>query len=122
MEFYINSIYFSNGHYGIESAAQGYFGKTATELTLSQIAYLCAVHNNPSLYDPYTNHENTLNRRDRILDQMLATGNIDKEMYNEAIAEEIILSSESNVHKIITWKLMCVTARFRHLLKKAGLK
>lgn len=49
LEFYINNIYFSNGYYGIQAASQGYFNKDASDLSLSQTAFLCAIPNSPSL-------------------------------------------------------------------------
>ena len=52
LEFYLNSIYFANGYYGLQAAAKGYFGVTAGELTLSQTAFLCGIPNSPSLYNP----------------------------------------------------------------------
>ena len=54
MEFYINNIYYANGYYGILAAANGYFGKGVNQLTLSESAFLCAIPNNPSKYDPIT--------------------------------------------------------------------
>lgn len=47
LEFYINNIYFANGLYGIEAAAQGYFSKSAQELTISQLVFLTAIPNKP---------------------------------------------------------------------------
>ena len=67
LEFYLNNIYFGNGYYGIQSAARGYFDRDVESLSLSQIAFLCAIPNNPTLYDPVTNKDNTVSRRDRIL-------------------------------------------------------
>ena len=55
MEFYLNNIYFGNGYYGIQAAANGYFSKNIDQLDLSQVVFLCAIPNNPSLYDP-VNH------------------------------------------------------------------
>ena len=89
MEYYLNNIYFSNGYYGIQAASQGYFGKNADELSLSQIAFLCAIPNSPTMYDPYENPENTIKRRDRILEEMLEDDIINQEQYDAAIAEEI---------------------------------
>lgn len=51
LEFYLNNIYFGNGYYGIQAASKGYFNTTVDQLDLSQIAFLCAIPNNPSLYD-----------------------------------------------------------------------
>ena len=91
MEYYLNNIYFSNGYYGIQAASQGYFGKDAEELSLSQITFLCAIPNGPSLYDPYKNPDNTIKRRNRILEEMLEDQVISQEQYDAAVAEEIIV-------------------------------
>ena len=57
LEFYINNIYFANGYYGIQAAAKGYFSRNVGKLSLSQMAFLCAIPNNPTLYDPVTSIE-----------------------------------------------------------------
>ncbi|MBH1942119.1 PBP1A family penicillin-binding protein [Mobilitalea sibirica] len=91
LEFYFNNIYFANGHYGIQAAAYGYFGKSVTRLSLSQTAFLCAIPNSPNRYNPITNMENTLERRDRILNQMLEDDKINLLEYRKAINEDIEL-------------------------------
>ncbi|MBE5950826.1 MAG: glycosyl transferase [Lachnospiraceae bacterium] len=95
LEFYLNNIYFANGFYGLQAAAKGYFGKSVKELSLSETVFLCAIPNNPSMYDPYERKEKTLERRDRMLKQMLADEKISQEEYNAAITEEIVLSKSS---------------------------
>ncbi len=92
MEFYLNNVYFGNGYYGIQAASKGYFSTEVSNLDLSQIAFLCAIPNNPSLYDPVVRMENTLKRRDRILDQMHDDGKISQDTCNEAKAEQITLN------------------------------
>lgn len=94
MEFYLNNIYFANGHYGIQAASKSYFGKTVDKLSLSQIAFICSIPNNPNLYNPITNIENTLKRRDRILKQLYEEGKINQEDYNNALIEEIKLKKQ----------------------------
>ena len=96
MEYYINNIYYANGHYGILAAANGYFGKGINQLSLSQIAFLCAIPNNPSRYDPLTSMEKTLERRDRILRQMNDDGKINLIDYRSAINESITLQSKES--------------------------
>lgn len=91
LEFYLNNIYFGNGCYGIQAASIGYFNQEVDQLDLSQIAFLCAIPNNPTLYDPLTNMENTLGRRDRILGQMYEDGKITESAYYMAKAETITL-------------------------------
>lgn len=89
MEFYLNNIYFANGYYGIQSASQGYFGKSVTSLSLSQITFLLSIPNSPNRYDPYENMDGTLGRRDRILGQMFQDGKIGKEDLKKAKEETI---------------------------------
>ncbi len=91
MEFYLNNIYFANGYYGIKAACTGYFSCELEELSLSQIAFLCAIPNSPTYYDPIVNKENTLARRDRMLRYMYEDGAISEEEYQAALDEVISL-------------------------------
>ena len=70
LEFYLNNIYFSNGYYGVEAAAKGYFGKSAAELSVSEQAFIAAIPNNPTKYNPLTNYDATLTRRNLILKEL----------------------------------------------------
>jgi membrane peptidoglycan carboxypeptidase len=119
MEFYLNGIYFANGHYGIQAAAQGYFGEGVSSLSMSQIVFLCAIPNNPNLYNPVTNIKNTLERRDRILKQLLTEGMISQEEYQEAVKEKITLHMEKTKKKnyVETYSYYCAV---RALMKEAG--
>lgn len=119
LEFYINNIYFANGYYGIQAAAQGYFDMDTKELSLSQTAFLCAIPNNPSTFDPLINMESTLVRRDLILEAMLQVGFIDKNEYKDALREEIVLNrkvSQKNDY-VETYVYYCAT---RELMKQKG--
>lgn len=89
LEFYLNNVYFANGYYGIEAAAQGYFGMDVSHLSLSQMIYLCAIPNNPTLYNPLTHADKTQARRDRILKSMLEDQVISESSYQTAVAEQI---------------------------------
>lgn len=91
LEFYLNMINYGNGAYGIESASQIYFSKSAKDLTLSQVAFLTGVPNNPTLYSPINNFDNALKRRNLILSKMLEYGKITESEYSLAIKEEIVL-------------------------------
>ncbi len=99
MEYYINNINYSNGYTGIESAAHGYFGKSITKLSKAQVAFLCAIPNNPTLYNPYTNKENVkkgIQKRDYVKKRAkdlvrqvyeFSDGKLDKAEYNAIVAE-----------------------------------
>ncbi len=119
MEFYLNGIYFANGHYGIQAAAQGYFGKGVSALSISQIAFLCAIPNNPNLYNPENHFDNTIKRRDRILDQLLEGGKIDTTEYNEAKTETIVLQQSKSDKKNYVETYTYYSA-IRALMKQQG--
>ncbi|MEQ8156476.1 MAG: transglycosylase domain-containing protein, partial [Clostridiaceae bacterium] len=92
LEYYLNSIYFANGEYGVEAASKKYFGKSASDLNLAQTAFLSAIPNNPTLYDPLTHFDNTQTRKNLILDNMKAQGYITDQQYQEAKNFQITLS------------------------------
>lgn len=112
LEFYLNNIYFGNGYYGIQAASRGYFNCDVQDLSLSQIAYLCAVPNNPTVYDPLTNSDNTVSRRNRILKNMLEDGKISQSKYDEAVSEQIVLERPEEYAKndyVETYTYYCAT-------------
>ncbi len=120
LEFYLNNIYFGNGYYGIQSASRGYFNCDVQELTLSQVAFLCAVPNSPGLYDPLTQMDNTLGRRDRILQNMQEDGKITAGECATAMAEDITLERPKAQEKndyVETYTYYCAT---RALMEQEG--
>lgn len=119
LEFYLNTIYYANGYYGIEAAARGYFSKGCEELSLGQLCFLSAIPNNPTLYNPVKNFDNTVKRKNRILDQMLEDGVITKVDYDEAYQEKIKLKIQEVKKRdyIQTFVSYCA---IRELMKKNG--
>lgn len=97
LEFYLNNIYFANGYYGIAAAANGYFQQELTDLSLSQIAFLCAIPNSPDYYNPVSHIDHTLERRDKILLDMVEEGYINSLDYTIAAAEEITLNMKTEI-------------------------
>lgn len=95
LEFYVNQIFYANNCYGIESASQKYFGKSVSDCSISEVAFLCAIPNSPSLFDPLDHKENTLKRRDVILEAMYKNDKISKDEYESALKEEISVDSHS---------------------------
>lgn len=86
---YLNTIYYGAGCYGIEAAAETYFGKTAAELTLAEAATLAGLPQSPTSYDPTRNPEVALERRNIVLGRMLSAGDITQEQYDEAVASQL---------------------------------
>lgn len=119
LEFYLNTIYYANGYYGLEAASRGYFSKSCNELSLGQITFLCAIPNNPTTYDPLRNFDNTVKRKNRILDQMLNDKVITKVEYDDAYNEEIKLKIQEVKKRdyIQTFVSYCA---IRELMKKNG--
>lgn len=89
LTLYANKIYQGNRAYGIEAAAQVYYGKHIDELSLAQLAMIAGLPKAPSAYNPIANPDRALVRRNWILKRMLALGYIDKEAYNQATAESV---------------------------------
>ncbi len=89
LELYANSVYFGRGAYGLQVAAQVYFNKAPSQLTLGECAYLVALLKAPNNYDYRVNYEKAIQRRNLVLKNMLAMGYITQQMYEEAIAEPL---------------------------------
>lgn len=79
MEWYLNTIYLGQGCYGVQSAAQVYFGKDVSELSTAECACIVGITNNPSLYDPYYFPNNNRKRQTTILEEMYKQGYIKTE-------------------------------------------
>lgn len=91
LEGYLNIVFFSNNAYGIEAAARYFFSTTAKDLTLPQAALLAGVVNSPTLYNPATNPDKSIGRRNQVLAEMLRLRRITQAQHDEAVATPIQL-------------------------------
>ncbi|WP_410017164.1 penicillin-binding protein 1A [Pseudomonas sp. 5P_3.1_Bac2] len=89
LELYVNKIYLGNRAYGIESAAQVYYGKSIRDVSLAQMAMIAGLPKAPSRFNPLANPKRALERRDWILGRMYSLGKIDQQRYQAALAEPI---------------------------------
>src|SRR5690606_15498511 len=89
LELYVNKIYLGNRAYGIEAAAQIYYGKSIQELSLAQLAMIAGLPKAPSRYNPVVNPERSKERRDWIIGRMYRLGKIDQQRYLDALAEPV---------------------------------
>ena len=80
LELYLNKVYFGDGFYGVEAASRGYFGKSASDLTLDEAALLAGLIQSPSSYAPSQNLDRAISRRNVVLQAMVSTGAIDDAM------------------------------------------
>ena len=85
LTYYINKVYMSNGNYGMQTAARSYYAKDLKDLSLPQVALLAGMPQAPNQYDPYTNPEATLQRRNLVLKEMLDMKSITNEQYESAV-------------------------------------
>jgi len=91
LELYLNQIYFGEGTWGVQNAAQMYFGKDIQDVTLSEAALLAGLPKAPTHYSPYENEEKSKERRNLILSLLYDQEYLDKETYENAASEEIVL-------------------------------
>lgn len=89
LELYLNTIYLSQGCYGVGSASLTYFGKPVSELNIAESALLSGITQTPALYDPFLNLENSKQKQSLVLGKMYELGKISKEEYDEALAYEL---------------------------------
>ncbi|MCX7833666.1 MAG: PBP1A family penicillin-binding protein [Ignavibacteria bacterium] len=92
LAYYLNTVYFGKGAYGIETAAQTYFNKPAKDLNLNECAILIGLLKSPSNYDPVTNPEAAKSRRNIVLNSMYECNFISKEVYDANVEEPIKIS------------------------------
>ena len=89
LENYLNTINLGGGTWGVSTAAQRYFGKEVSTLTLSECAVLAGITKSPSYYNPLKNPENNKVRRENVLYKMLELGYISQGEYDEALADPV---------------------------------
>ncbi len=98
IEAYLNTIYLSNGCYGVKTAAEVYFGKDVANLNAAECACLSSITKAPTYYDPLINPENNRSRQLWVLEQMANEDNefLTKEEYDENVAYEMIFTNSEN--------------------------
>ncbi|WP_134767896.1 transglycosylase domain-containing protein [Nocardioides sp. 1609] len=95
LERYLNTVYFGAGTYGIETAAQRYFGTSAKKLNLNQSAILAGLVQNPSAFDPTNHPERALTRRDVVLDRMAQLSVIPQKRADRTKASKLQLQTQT---------------------------
>lgn len=101
LEYYLNIIYFGNNCYGIESAANYYFSKSANQLNLNESCTLAGIIKSPAQYSPLKNAENCLKRRNIVLNEMQKDGKITMEEYTLSKDKKIELKlNKDKINKL----------------------
>ncbi|MDP7354969.1 MAG: PBP1A family penicillin-binding protein, partial [Desulfobacterales bacterium] len=94
LELYLNQVYFGSGAYGVESAADLFFGKSVKDLNLSESALIAAMPKAPSRYSPLINRTLAIKRRNMVLKQMFQIGLISEATYQQALNKHVILKEK----------------------------
>lgn len=102
LENYLNTVNFGNGAYGVQTAAQTYFGKNARDLTLSECAVLAAIPQNPSQFNPILYPEENASRMHTVLEYMLEQNYITQDEYNEAMSDNVYDRIKENSASVST--------------------
>ena len=100
LEGYLNTINYGHGKYGIETASQFYFGKSARDLSLAEAAMLTGIPKSPSNYSPLVNFDKAKARQEMILTNMYNDKVITKDEYNQAMAEELQFIGEEEEEEL----------------------
>ena len=103
LAMYLNTVYFGRGAYGIQAAAQAYFGVDAEDLTLNQSASLAAIIKAPSIYAPHISPSNNRSRRQYILSVMAENGFISQEEKQAALDESIWVLAQEAEKQLYSW-------------------
>lgn len=94
LEAYLNTISFTGTIQGVQTAANEYFNKDVSQLTLWECATMASITKNPTNYNPYTNPENLINRRNFLMYNMWQQGIITEQEYRDAAAQPLVLAEE----------------------------
>ena len=95
---YLNQIYLGHGAYGVEAAAENYFGKSITDLNLAECAILAGLPQAPSKYSPFRHPERAKQRQIYVLNRMVTEGYISESEANEAINTEVEIKPRRNIY------------------------
>lgn len=127
LELYLNQVYFGNGAYGIERAAQRYFGKNATALSLAESAFIAGLVKAPSELSTLANRQQAINRQKEILNKMVEYGYITKTQAKAASEQQLIFRRNINPLQkypyYVSYVLQLLRDRFSQAeMRKQGLR
>ena len=117
LEAYLNTISFTGTIQGVQTASLEYFGKEVDQLTLWECATIASITKNPTNYNPRTNPENLINRRNFVLYNMWDQGIITEDVYREAIAQPLVLAEEDTSRTTATNNSYFTAALFEEVVQ-----
>jgi len=104
LEMYLNTVFFGQSYFGIESAAYNYFSKTTRDLTIAEVSVLASMMKAPNRYNPLTNPDLSRRRQRIVLSKMLELGMIHRREYEDSIREQIVIRQPVEKRKAIAGK------------------
>ena len=117
LEAYLNTISFTGTIQGVQTAANEYFNKDVSQLSLWECATIASITKNPTNYNPYTNPENLINRRNFIMYNMWQQGVISEEDYRNGAAQPLVLAEEDSGKKPSTVTSYFTDALFNEVVQ-----
>ena len=126
LEMYLNNIYWGHNNYGVETAAESYFNKSASELTLAEAAAMAGIIQAPEVYSPFVNYESTKKRQKIVLNRMRDLGWITPEEEKEAFKQPLLVGKpqawqQSKLPYVTDAVVQELTQRFgEDLVRKGG--
>ena len=97
LEGYLNTVYFGHGVYGVNAAAEYFFDKKLSQLSIAETAMLIGIPNGPSIYSPFLHKDNAIKREHLILEVLKNNGVITSSQYEQAMKEKLKLSTNVNI-------------------------
>jgi penicillin-binding protein 1A len=117
LEAYLNTISFTGTIQGVQTAANEYFNKDVSQLSLWECATIASITKNPTNYNPYTNPENLIHRRNFIMYNMWQQGVISEEDYRNGAAQPLVLAEEDSGKKPSTVTSYFTDALFNEVVQ-----
>ncbi len=122
---YMNTINLGHNTLGVQAASLRYFGKSVSELDLSECAVIASITQNPTRYDPITNPDDNRTRRDAVLDKMLELGMITQDEHDQAIDEDVysniqLVDNETEDEEVTSYFVDALTEQVLEDLQDAG--
>lgn len=99
LQLYLNRVFFGSGFYGAQAAARGYFGKDASQLSLSESAMLCGLLKSPNYLSPWHNRQKCIDQRNYVLQRLRELKMITEDEYQSTLKEDIIVKNRKPIHQ-----------------------
>ena len=108
LENYLNTLYLGHGIYGFHEASEFYFDRPLKDCSIAQMATLIGIINGPTIYSPYNDYEASIKKRNQLLEYLYINEYINKNIYDQSINEQMILSNKKIEKDINSYYIQAV--------------